>query len=216
MNWLKTWRGLRVLSSQGAYAQWAQSYQAQAHNPFMVLEQQTMLSLLPDVRGLRVLDLACGTGRWMSLLQERGAAQVLGVDDSSAMLAQMRHTEQAILQATMQNLPFADASFDAVVCGLAVGHLQRIQPALSQMGRVLKQGGFALMSDLHPVQHWRGAQRTFKGVDGRYYAVEHYPHHLSDYLEGAGAAKLSLAAMREPSIAADGAPVLCVTRWTKR
>ena len=77
----------RTLSSVAAYAQWASSYAANAHNPLMEIEQSAMLQLLPDVENKVVLDLACGTGRYGLIAQEKHAAQVYGFDNSFAMLA---------------------------------------------------------------------------------------------------------------------------------
>ena len=71
----------------------AEEYRESKLLPFRVeVEQPTLLALLGDVRGLRVLDLACGDGTYSRLVRRLGAAQVHGIDVSSAMI---RLAEQA-------------------------------------------------------------------------------------------------------------------------
>jgi SAM-dependent methyltransferase len=59
------------------------------------VEAPTLLGLAGDVAGLRVLDLACGEGCYARTLREAGAARVLGVDVSPAMVALARESEAA-------------------------------------------------------------------------------------------------------------------------
>ena len=103
-------------------------------------------------------------------------------------------------QAEMSDLPLASNSIEVIICGLALGHLTPIamRRAMLEMGRVLKPGGIALISDFHPFQAWQGGQRTFTGDDGRTYAVEHYIHSYADYFEFGRVAGLKLDAVREP------------------
>ncbi len=206
-------RHLRLLSSQEAYALWAASYPAQAHNAFMQLEQTTMEHLMPDLTGRSVLDLACGTGRYGSLAQTKGAASIIGLDNSLPML-QAGTLPQAAL-ATFTALPIASHAVDVILCGLAVGHLPRLEPIFSEIGRVLKPGGQALISDLHPFQALTGAQRTFT-AQGKSFAVEHYPHLYADYQRSATNAGLLIEALLEPEMPQKrGLPVVLVLRLKK-
>jgi len=71
-----------------AYALWAASYPAHAHNPVMQAEQRAMLALLPPaLHGQRVLDAGCGSGRYLLQALARGADHATGVDLSPQMLA---------------------------------------------------------------------------------------------------------------------------------
>ena len=77
-----------ILDPVEAYALWAPSYPARAHNPVMLADERAMLGLLPgDVTGRNVLDAGCGTGRYMRHALQRGAGKVIGVDLSPDMLA---------------------------------------------------------------------------------------------------------------------------------
>ncbi len=191
-----------ILSSLEAYDRWASSYPPQAHNALMHTEQAAMLSLLPDMRGKIVLDLACGTGRYGLLAEKRGAAQVIGVDNSPAMLAASPLGQRVL--AVMDSVPLAAHSIDLILCGLALGHVPEIAPAVKEMGRLLKSEGVALISDIHPLVAFGGAQRTFTTPSGKTYAVEHYPHLYRDYHHAARQSGLTIVDVVEQAV--QGAP----------
>jgi malonyl-CoA O-methyltransferase len=151
----------------------------------MSIEEQAVLELLPDVDGADVLDLACGTGRYTRRLVERGAARVVGLDLTAAMLARARHGSErpgvvVLVRGDLGALPFASGSFRVIVCGLAIGHVSDLTAALAEMSRVLGPGGVAVYSDLHPAGAAAGWIRTFRAA-GRTYSVRHVVHRLSDH-----------------------------------
>src|SRR5277367_6270236 len=75
--------------TRAAYKRWAPLYPPVAHNPLMRAEQHAMLLYWPDVAGLRVLDLACGSGRYSALAADAGAADVIALDFCVPMLLQV-------------------------------------------------------------------------------------------------------------------------------
>ena len=92
--------------------------------------------------GTRVLDVATGPGWVAAQAAERGAS-VVGVDVAEAMIARARsaHPGLEFRRADAHELPFADASFDAVVGNLVVMHLSRPERAMAEFARVLRPGG---------------------------------------------------------------------------
>ena len=92
--------------------------------------------------GTRMLDLATGPGYVASRAGERGAS-VVGVDISGAMvsLARRLHPELDLREADVEELPFDDATFDAVVGNFMVLHLGRPERATTEFVRVLRPGG---------------------------------------------------------------------------
>jgi malonyl-CoA O-methyltransferase len=167
-----------ALSLHDAYERWAERYPPEPHNPLMRLEQRAMASQLPPVARKVVLDLGCGTGRYSALLEAAGAATVVGVDFSRAMLR--RAALSLRVQGDMVTLPFRAAAFDLVVSGLAMGHATDIYSCAAEVARVLRPMGTLVYSDFHPEAGKAGLERSWKEGDqtcalppGGYEIAEH-------------------------------------------
>jgi SAM-dependent methyltransferase len=93
------------------------------------------------LRGARVLDAGCGTGRLAAELANSGLARVWGVDPSPEMLAVARSkTRRAgFKEGSLEALPFRDGWFDAAVAWLVV-HLVDRPAAFAELRRVLGPG----------------------------------------------------------------------------
>jgi SAM-dependent methyltransferase len=104
--------------------------------------------------GQSVLDVACGTGIVARAALERvgPGGRVTGLDLNGAMLTVARRREPAVdwRQGDACDLPFADGSFDVVVCQSALMFLPDRAGALREMARVVASGGTVA------VQVWRG------------------------------------------------------------
>ncbi|WP_115527585.1 MULTISPECIES: class I SAM-dependent methyltransferase [Xanthomonas] len=197
-----------VLEPDAAYALWAQAYPPHAHNPVMQAEERAMLGLMPaTLQNQHVVDAGCGSGRYMLHALRRGARQVTGVDLSPQMLARAQtelsqHWPAArvqLQQGSLDQLPLADAVADLSVCGLVVGHLQRLWPALEELHRVTRIGGIVLCSDVHPIGHALGWRRDFK-ADGQHYAVRHTQHLYSHWHSACVALGFVIEAVAEPML----------------
>ncbi len=89
--------------------------------------------------GSLVLDVACGTGDLTRLAQRRHY-RVIGADLSGGMLAANR-SGAPLLQTDCSQLPFADDTFDGLVCGYALRNFTDLAGALAETARVLRPGG---------------------------------------------------------------------------
>jgi ubiquinone/menaquinone biosynthesis C-methylase UbiE len=102
------------------------------------------------VRGKTVLDVASGSGYGSRYLFGRGAKRVVGLDNSPEAIDYASETCAAagveFLVGEAQNLPFSDASFDVVVSFETIEHLKDQEKYLSEIKRVLKSGGLAIIS----------------------------------------------------------------------
>lgn len=102
--------------------------------------------------GMRVLDLACGTGIISEALAETVApAQVVGCDLSPQLLAQASQRCQdnlRFVQADVYALPFEDNSFDFVYARFLFQHLDVPEAAAASIHRVLAPGGIACLVDV--------------------------------------------------------------------
>ena len=104
----------------------------------------------PLVAGLDVLDVACGEGYGSALLATR-AATVIGADIAQTAVdhAGARYAAVANLgfrQADCAALPFAAASFDAVVSFETIEHIVAQEPFLDEIRRVLRPDGLLILS----------------------------------------------------------------------
>lgn len=212
-----------------AYERWAPLYPPIAHNPLMRAEQQAMLLHWPEVADLRVLDLACGTGRYSRLLAEGGPDQLIALDFCVPMLMQVPNGSRVC--ASMTQLPFPADTFDVVISGLALGHATDVSNWMVEIARVLRSGGTLLYSDFHPDAARAGLTRSFKDIDGESCSVPHAQHPLSAQIEAANAAGLRLETVHEVRVGGelcepfakseefyrrwDGLPIVLVVRARK-
>lgn len=175
---------------------WAATYPPRPHNQLMEIEQQTVLSLLPDLAGMTVLDAGCGTGRYLRELSALGARPI-GLDLSGAMLARAREVTPRIARANICALPIGSMRVDAIVCGLALGDVPQLEPALAEMARVLRPGGCLVYSVVHPVGADAGWSRTFD-AGGRQVVINGYWHSADEHRQACRSAGLRVTAWEEP------------------
>ena len=150
------------------YDRWAPVYDHDA-NPLPALEEPHVHAALPDVRGLDVVDLGCGTGRHAAWLAAAGA-RVTAVDFSSGMLAcARRKVDPAAVRFVVHDLhdrlPVGKASFDAAVSGLVLEHLRDLPAFFRETRRVLRPGGRAVVSAMHPAMFLRDSRARFTDPD---------------------------------------------------
>lgn len=143
--------------AQEAYDELAEAYAAlvdtKPHNAYY--ERPATLSLLPDVRGRRVLDAGCGPGVYSEWLLERGA-EVVAFDANEKMVRFARERLGAraqVVQADLgQPLAFlADGSFDVVVSPLVLDYVRDWGSVFREFYRVLCRGGHLVFSVEHPL-----------------------------------------------------------------
>jgi ubiquinone/menaquinone biosynthesis C-methylase UbiE len=98
-----------------------------------------------DGRGLRALDVGCGTGHHVAWLRARGF-EVVGVDGSEAMLEKARAANPGTTfhRCDVERLPLPGASFDLVLCVEVLRYLPTPHKALGELARVARTGGLVL------------------------------------------------------------------------
>jgi ubiquinone/menaquinone biosynthesis C-methylase UbiE len=141
-------------------------------------EWPALRALLPDLRGLNVLDLGCGFGWFCRWARQQGAAHVLGIDVSERMLARSRATTQdtaiTYTRADMEHLELPLESFNVVYSSLALHYIEHLNGLMSEVYRSLVPGGSLVFSVEHPmftapaVPHWslNAAGRKTWPIDG--------------------------------------------------
>jgi ubiquinone/menaquinone biosynthesis C-methylase UbiE len=161
-----TWPPQVVPVAQG-YRRWARSYD-DTPNPLLAREERYLTPVLAQLHFKSVLDLACGTGRWLEKLFLLGCESGVGIDLSAAMLkvADSKSTISGRLaQASCAELPLAAALFDLAICSFALGHIDDLASAIGELKRVTRVGADVFVSDLHPRAYERGWRVGFR--DGK-------------------------------------------------
>ena len=117
-------------------------------------EWPALRALLPDLQGLRVLDLGCGYGWFCQWAQQQGATHVLGLDVSEKMLARARSTTSPAItyaRADLEHLDLQAAPFDLAYSSLALHYIQDLSSLLAKIYGALVPGGTFVFSAEHPV-----------------------------------------------------------------
>jgi len=110
--------------------------------------------LLVKIHGGSVLDVGCGSGQFIEMLmQSLGSFEsITGIDVDDIVLGEARSKFSAeifnFIRASSQSLPFEDASFDFVSISKALHHMEDDRQTLGEMKRVLKPGGYFLISEM--------------------------------------------------------------------
>lgn len=147
-------------------------------------EWQAFQKMLPDFSGKRVLDLGCGYGWHAAYAAERGARSVLGIDISRKMLEVAREKNSApVIEyrlGAMEDLSFADGSFDVVLSSLAFHYIADFGGLVEKIARWLTPGGEFVFSVEHPVFTAYGSQDWYYDENGEilHFPVDRY------YIEG--------------------------------
>jgi len=108
---------------------------------------QYLIKLADIKSGRRILEVGCGTGIYTEKLVKTGA-EIIAIDLSPDLLAKARSkiVNVGFLETDLENLPFSDQNFDAVV-GVSILHHVNVEKALKEIKRVLKSGGSIVFSE---------------------------------------------------------------------
>ncbi len=170
--------------------------------------------MLPNVTGLRGLDIGCGEGHNTRLLAKR-RAHVTAIDIAAAFIAHARQAEADeplgidYRVASAVELPFADAAFDFATGFMSFMDIPETDRVIAEAHRVLEPGGFLQFSICHPcfdTPH----RRNLRDADGQTYAIE-----VGDYFGNLNGEVDEWLFKAAPSHMRQGLPKFRMPRFTR-
>jgi cytosine/adenosine deaminase-related metal-dependent hydrolase/ubiquinone/menaquinone biosynthesis C-methylase UbiE len=172
------------VSQREAYRRVSHSYDIEL-NPMLSLEQRFLASLLPPVANLDVIDLGCGTGRWLASLAPQKPRSLVGVDASPEMLAQATRKVPGgadLVLADCDCLPLRTASADLVLCSFVASYIEDLSNFAEEILRLVRPGGCVLISDLHPATTSKLGWRRGFHASGSFVDVATFSRSISDVI----------------------------------
>lgn len=107
--------------------------------------------MLPRRKYAKALDLGCGTVEFYEFITKSVGASYTGTDLSPDMLevGKKKYPKAELVEADAENLPFKDDSFEFVMTRGLIHHLPNPEVGIAEAYRVLKKGGYFLVSEPH-------------------------------------------------------------------
>lgn len=185
-------------NTRKAYDLAAPTYDAEP-NSVLFMEDEAVLDMLALRRGERLLDAACGTGKYL-LAGARAGARAAGVDFSREMLrlaaAKCPRARLKLHDLGRLPLPFPARAFNAAVFAHGMRHVRELSALFAEFARLLRPGGRLVVSVTHPEAPFR----LFKyraGDLGDYeepdITGEKFPHSFAEMAAAGRGAGLRLA-----------------------
>lgn len=184
------------------YDLWAPLYDD--GDPSTWLDEPFLLERLNPFPGCRILDLGCGTGRYLRRLAPN-LYRITAVDLSRGMLARARRATgdreaMCLLQASATSLPFRPGCFDRIMSGLVLDHVATPEELFRQMAAVLAPNGRVVVAGVHPdMQRLTGADIAVASDEG-VARIRGRIHEVAELIQAARRAHFKVEALHEPCV----------------
>ncbi|HYM51197.1 MAG TPA: glycosyltransferase [Candidatus Limnocylindrales bacterium] len=182
-TFLRMWRLRNSIASA--------DYDARAYDSLVPLQRYWQRGRFKAITGFargfhRVLDVGCGSSRILG-----SDRSMVGLDIMAHKLRFGRRYGNPLVQGSIFSLPFADASFDCVICSEVVEHIPPDARAFTELARVLQPGGRLILGTPdYDRWAWRALEWLYGKLAPGGYADEHITHYrragLQAYLQGIG------------------------------
>ena len=133
-----------------------------------------------------ILDVGCGSSRILGAIPG-----MIGLDIQLHKLRYARRYGNPLIHGSIFELPFAEASFDCVICSEVIEHIPAQEKPFDELTRVLKTGGRLILGTPdYDRWRWRALEWLYGRLSPGGYADEHVTHYskgnLGPYLQGKG------------------------------
>ena len=163
-----------MTAALGSYEEYAEK----AIENFARLDAARRYALVEAVESLKpqtVLDVGCGAGQEMLPFVERTNASCVGIDiaaelgkigKSFVQKSGVSENRMAFVRSPGEDLPFADESFDVVLCRIALPYMNN-RRALAEVARVMRPGGVFLLKTHAPPFYFGMIRRRLKTLSAK-------------------------------------------------
>lgn len=183
------------------FAAWAAVYDHRL-NPLTALEERYLSLLLPNVRGTDVLDVGCGTGRWLKHLAVKMPRSLHGVDGSPEMLNEAAKKDIPNAQLSLAlctALPVQDQAADVILSSFTASYAADMKEFAKELFRVARNGGNVFVSDMHPETAARLGWRRSFSANGSTTRLNSTQWSLQETLAAFRQAGFTVCALIEPA-----------------
>ncbi|MBP8195714.1 MAG: class I SAM-dependent methyltransferase [Deltaproteobacteria bacterium] len=138
-------KAVTKLRNKHYYDEFSATYERHRHEGYHAFIDELTTELVSRYMNseTRLLEAGCGTGLILNRLRPHAKVAV-GVDLSSGMLRRAVSRSLQVVQGSVNELPFADATFDVVCSFKVLAHVEQIDLAMRELSRVLRPGGYLL------------------------------------------------------------------------
>ena len=153
-----------MLPALEAYELWASTYD-ETPNPLLALEERLLAPILSRFTHCDIVDLGCGTGRWLQRLEATSPRSLAGIDSSAAMLTKAAKKclpSTALIHADCTATTLPACSADCVHASFLLSYTKDLREFAAEAARILRPLGTLIISDLHPNTRSYGWRRSFK------------------------------------------------------
>lgn len=119
-----------------------------------LIEIPIIKSMLPNLKGKKILDLGCGEGEMARYFIESGAKKVVGIDVSQNMINEAQKKQSKNLEfklLPMEEISSIDEKFDIVFSSLAFHYVEDYYKLMKDISKKLKKNGYLIFSQEHPL-----------------------------------------------------------------
>jgi len=123
-----------------------------AHNGYWRHDYKYILSAIKTIHPERLIDIGCGPGAFLQLVQDRFPEIQLNALDLSEEMVQETKERLAdtsiITVGDAEKMPLDDSQYQCVTCNMSIHHYPHPQKAVNEMYRILINGGYLLLNDM--------------------------------------------------------------------
>ncbi len=175
------------MNTKEAYDNWSHQYDTNI-NKTRDMEALALRQTLAGISFGSCLEIGCGTGKNTAWLLTK-AKEITAVDLSEAMLTKAKEkinsAQVNFVQADiLQPWNFANKKYDLVSFSLVLEHIENLEPVFLNVSKVIAEGGFVYIGELHPFKQYTGSKARFNTDEGEQ-VVTCFNHHLSDFVQAA-------------------------------